>query len=79
MSYDRDHTIRSARCSEGPGMATPVQPGDRIEVVVDGAPREGVVVRVRGDGDGMRAYVKYDAGDALYRCAWVPAGELTSA
>ena len=60
-------------------MATPVEPGDRIALVVEGESREGVVVRVRGDGAATRAYVKYDAGGALYRCAWVPAEQLTSA
>ena len=60
-------------------MATPVEPGTRIEVVVDGVPREGVVVRVRPGPGGDRAYVKYEAGGTLYRCAWVDAGELVTA
>jgi hypothetical protein len=55
------------------------QPGDRVAVTVDGAPREGVVVRVRGEGPARKAYVKYDAGGALYRCAWVPADGLAPA
>ena len=49
-------------------------PGTTRAAVVDGVPREVVVVRVRGE----RAYVKYEDA-ALYRCAWVPTEALLDA
>jgi hypothetical protein len=54
--------------------AAPAGPGEPCAVMVDGVAREAVVVRLRGE----RAYVKYEDGAALYRCAWVPTTELST-